>query len=187
MWSLDLSGDGGRAEVAYLFQPYEGYAGLGYLQVAAPGWPVWTSRRYQAWGAWVGDVDEDGRLDVILGIWSFKPRGEEPLPRKTVWVLSWDGVGFFERWRGSALSASVQGVTVADLDGDGVSDLIALEVMADTAYVKVYRWNEFGFVVRARLRLQGSDWRLREDAPVLCQMKCSKIKLDEGRLALVEF
>lgn len=186
-WTLDLNADGQQAAVSFTFQTHPNEeVPRGRLRVAVANQPPWTSRFYPAWGAWAGDIDGDHYPDILLGIWSYKPLPNQPYPHKTIWVLSWNGKTFFERWRGSALSDILHAAHVADLDGDGLSDLIALETHGEDYRLKVYRWRTFGVVVRAGRLLKGDGWTLNPDAPVVCQSQCFRIALAQNLIHLEE-
>ena len=109
---------------------------LGGVTVARglPGGTFLTARRFPITqlgdSAAVGDVNSDGRLDVVLG---------ELVPNGSVGVLLGDGAGGF------TVSASIPSgpspglVALADLDEDGPLDLVTLDSIADT--VQWFRGN----------------------------------------------
>jgi hypothetical protein len=96
------------------------------------------------WKVERGDVDGDGVDEALVGIWSRKPRHDEPEPHRTVWVLDWRDGTLYERWRGSALARPL-----ADFDvrrREGAADLlVAWERSARGCFETRYEWNGFGF------------------------------------------
>lgn len=139
--ALDLDGDA-RPETVSVYLSAD--STRGFLTVDDDR-GRWTSPTYRMWAAFGGDLDGDGRSEVVLGVWSDHPRHPEPEPHRAVWVLGWDGRRLSPRWRGSALARPVINVEVADLDGDDVSELVALETGSGSCFVTVYRWTGFGF------------------------------------------
>lgn len=105
----------------------------------------YTSPIYSAWSVRVGDLEGDGREEVVLGVWARETRHGEESPHRAVWVLGWRERGFVALWRGSAMARPLDNFDVLDLDGDGRDELLALERGGGGEVLSVYRWNGFGF------------------------------------------
>jgi len=158
--AADLDGDGRPDGLAAWF---DGERRRGVLQVTR-GAARWTSPIYPMWKVRTADLDGDGRAEVVLGVWSWRRRHDEPLPHRSVWVLGWDGRALVELWRGSALARPLEDVDVAAprTEGGGAvlgaALLVAEERAGGACYRTRYRWTGFGFV--------GVDREDRPCAPV---------------------
>jgi len=109
-----------------------------------PGWDVERAA--------VGDVDGDGRPEVVFSLWRvYQGRyGNQPF------VFGWRDGEMRPVWRGSAVADPIRELAVGDVDGDGVAELVVLE--GDPAEgrgepaiaVAVWRWSGWGFVLQWR-------------------------------------
>lgn len=122
----------------------------GFLSFENPGRQRWTSRIFPMWKARIGDLDGSGRDELVLGIWSRMKRHDEPSPSRAIWVMGWEGVDLIPLWQGSAMSLPLVDFEIADVDGDGRSELLAIERRGEQCFWTLYRWNGFGFWVDAR-------------------------------------
>ena len=116
---LDLNGDG-REEIVFSFQGQFGWAGPGPEGPDKP-WPfhpITPKGDYAAFthGMGVGDVNQDGRLDLIerTGWWEQPTRESRELWAKHVYDFAPGGYG------GAQLYAYAY-----DFDGDGLNDVLA--------------------------------------------------------------
>lgn len=187
VWSTgaDLDGDG-AAEAVWLYA--NPGRTRGFLYVAGRG-EQWVSGLYPLWKAAAGDLDGDGRSELVIGAWSRTRRHVEPEPHRTAWVLGWDGRALRELWRGSALGRPVRDLDVLDLDGDGRAELLARESGAGRCHLTAYRWTGFGFTGLASRALGCEDLApCPDDAPpgtVCGRSGRARPRLERGVLTLV--
>jgi hypothetical protein len=136
------------------------------------GSEIWSSPpEWDVKEARITDLDHDGSSEISLLIWrefapwpidayiprpgridSFHDRGGRSCH---LILIGWRRGGYAELWAGSALSQPLRSFDVADLDGDGAQELVALEGSYDRSRssgstIGVWDWNGFGFTLRAR-------------------------------------
>jgi len=109
---------------------------------------VWRGipARWNAWKVRIGDVDGDGRAEIVIGV--HKATRYVPEPRNGLFVFGWDGRRAYPKWLGSSLARPFSNFEVVDVDGDGVAEVVSRESERDgTASETVYSWRGFGFAV----------------------------------------
>jgi poly-gamma-glutamate capsule biosynthesis protein CapA/YwtB (metallophosphatase superfamily) len=133
----DLDGDGQPEEVAL-----EG----GRLQVWSPGGALaWESPlSWLVVDAALGDPDWDGRPDLVAIFWKADEAG---VLRSHPFLIRQNGGRYEEVWGGSAVSEPIWEVEVADLNGDGLDELIVLAIAPDGTgqTLSVWEWHGWGF------------------------------------------
>lgn len=115
--------------------------------------------------AQMGDMNHDGVDEAVLLVWRpfrpwpadrFMPYGgrienHQNLEGQScqVILIGWQKGAYKEIWAGSALANPISNVQIADLDGDGLLELAALENDYDSKQkggrLTVWRWIGFGF------------------------------------------
>ncbi|HEX7835887.1 MAG TPA: VCBS repeat-containing protein, partial [Kofleriaceae bacterium] len=86
----------------------------------------------EPWALAAGDVDGDGKLDLIV---SFRSRSEPAAPGQTVGALVNLGQGRFAEPVTAFLGTEPEAVTAADLDGDGRADIVTANVLDSVSVV----------------------------------------------------
>lgn len=112
---------------------------------------LWSGipHRWKPWKMTTGDVDGDGKDDIILGV--HKKTRFLPFEHNCLFVWGFDGTAATKKWLGSSLSKPFSDFVVANVDSDKASELIALETKINgQKCVVVYSWIGFGF---------GVDWQ----------------------------
>jgi hypothetical protein len=160
----DLDGDGVAEQLAL---------SDGHASIIFSGKAAWASPDgWQVAQAGFTDLNHDGRPEVTLLVRrSFQPWPiDRYLPHGGriqdfhnpdgmschLILIGWQRGAMRELWAGSAMADPVQSFAVADLDGDGRQELLALESRYDdlpgapSRALTAWEWNGFGFTLLAR-------------------------------------
>lgn len=106
-------------------------------------------RHWKPWKLLIGDVDGDGKREIILGV--HKKTRFLRFEHNCLFVYGFDGKAATKKWLGSSLSKPFSDFLIANVDSDKEDELIALETRRDgKKCIVVYSWIGFGF---------GSDWQ----------------------------
>jgi hypothetical protein len=101
-------------------------------------------RNHNPWKIMFEDVDGDAQPEVIVGTW--KKTRFHPVFDNRLFVYSWENSEIFPKWLGSRLSSPFDDFDFRDVDGDGIMELIALELQRNgLKRVMSYKWTGFGF------------------------------------------
>ena len=127
---------------------------------------LWQSpNEWRVSEAQIADMDHDGNNEAVLLVWrafqpwpvdQFMPYGGRIESHQNsegqscqLILIGWQKDGYREIWAGSALANPISNVLTADLDGDGLLELAALENDYDSnqkgGQLTVWRWIGFGF------------------------------------------
>lgn len=134
--AIDLTGDGApeiirRREDA--------------VEILQGGQSVWRSPpEWQVRDLALGDPNDDGRYEALLAVDKPGPSGT---PTSQPFVIGYRNGIYRDLWGGSPVGAPILEVELADLDGDGVEELAAIEAPLEGSarYVTVWRWHGWGF------------------------------------------
>jgi hypothetical protein len=129
--------------------------------------------------AGVGDLNHDGSVEAVLLVWRpFNPwKVERWLPSGGridrfqndegeschIILIGWRKNMFRERWAGSALAEPVNTLAMADMNRDGLDELVTLDSTysaspsAPAKALKVWEWNGFGFSLVSQVEGLFSD------------------------------
>jgi hypothetical protein len=142
----------------------------GRLSIISGGENVWQSPvEWQIIQAAISDLNHNGKPEVTLLLWRpFRPwpvdqwlpdggriaafHNDEGQSCQII-LIGWTRSGYNELWAGSAMADPITSFAVADLNGDNVQDLVALEgrytdsISSPARTLKVWEWNGFGFTV----------------------------------------
>lgn len=134
--------------------------------------PLWQSpSEWQVEQAFFSDLNQDNTRELALLVWrpfkpwpvdQFLPSGgrinsfhDEDDRSCHLILIKVEDESFREIWAGSAMASPLHSLVAADLDGDGMQELAAVEYSYNdknrTGSLVVWRWNGFGFSLEARL------------------------------------
>ena len=137
------------------------FSSAGAVWQSPPGWTVLQAQ--------ITDLNQDGIPEATLLVW--RPFRPWPVDRWLPYggriadfhdaggnschiiLIGWRGGAYGELWAGSALAEPVKSFAAADLNGDGVQELVTLEgnyadsPSAPARALKVWEWNGFGFSI----------------------------------------
>lgn len=137
--AMALDGPGTRAVIVARFVPSTAKVAA-RLQILGGG----VEPRRRPWRVTWGDVDGDGRAELLVGVIG-KARFD-PVERKRPFVYAWDGRRLVPKWLGSRLSRPIEDIILGNADDEGPDDLVAVESTRDGGLeVAVYAWKGFGF------------------------------------------
>lgn len=159
--TADMNGDG---------IPEEIHVEDGQIGLQQAGSLLWSSPKdWQVQSASLADLNLDGELELVLLVW--RPWQPWPVDRVLPFggriaefqteaglschliLIGWRGQAFGERWAGSALANPLTRLVTADLDGDGLAELAALEGSyadppgSSASSLTIWKWNGFGFTL----------------------------------------
>jgi hypothetical protein len=130
--SIDLTGDG----VPEIVRVQGGTA-----EIIQEGRPVWRSPpEWKIRDLALGDPNGDGRYEALLAI-------DRAQGASQPFVIGYRGGLYRQLWGGSPVSDPILEVELADLDGDGMQEMVTIESAAGGSLrdVAVWRWHGWGF------------------------------------------
>ena len=133
---IDLTGDGLPEQVRL-----DG----GRVVISSPGGDTWQSLpEWQVVDLAMGDPNDDGRAELLLALWKPDAAG---VARSHPFILGYRDGAYRTLWGGSAVADPILGVELADLDGNGVQELLVLEQRGAIPAVAAWRWHGWGFTL----------------------------------------
>lgn len=96
------------------------------------------------WKITLGDVDGNGRDEISIGVYKESPL--HPVMAKRPFIYSFIDGEMRPKWRGSRLSRPFTDYNFYDIDGDGVDELVSIEILEKGRnLINIYKWKGFGF------------------------------------------
>ncbi|HNT76030.1 MAG TPA: hypothetical protein PKH77_13530 [Anaerolineae bacterium] len=144
--ALDLTGDGVPETIRREDET---------LRILQDGVEIWCSD--PAWrvvDVALGDPNDDGRYELLAALW--KP-DETGVLTSHPFIIGHRGGAIKVIWGGSAVAHGIHEIALADVDGDGVEELLVLEsaqpgdgLDATQRTLSVWDWHGWGFNLRWR-------------------------------------
>lgn len=96
------------------------------------------------WKIAIGDIDGDGIDEISVGVYKESPLHQ--VMAKRPFIYSFENGGVQPKWRGSRLSRPFTNYNFFDIDGDGVDEIVSIEILQDNKkLMNSYKWKGFGF------------------------------------------
>jgi hypothetical protein len=146
----------------------------GVLDILSAGKTAWQSpKEWNVVQAEFADLNRDGAFEVTLLVW--RPFRSWPVDKWLpnggriasfhdadryscqIILIGWRNGQYREMWAGSALAEPIKSFAAADINGDGVQEMVTLENgyedprSATGETLKVWEWNGFGFTVVSKI------------------------------------
>lgn len=100
--------------------------------------------RLKPWKITTGDIDGDGKCEVSIGVYKKTPFHQ--VMAKRPFIYSFENNKLVPKWRGSRLSKPFTDYDFCDIDGDGIDEIVSIEILEDNKKViNTYKWEGFGF------------------------------------------
>jgi hypothetical protein len=140
----DMDNDGDFEELCMTGKPGRRY---GTSLVIKDGARVfeYDIKDLKPWKVQTADVDGDGKKEISIGV--FKTARFHPVEAKRPFIYNWsEKEGIYPKWLGSRLSRPFEDYIFADIDSDGMDELVSIELLSDgRKIVNSYNWKGFGF------------------------------------------
>lgn len=95
------------------------------------------------WKVRAGDVDGDGSPDVVVAVW--KKTRFDPVWDNRPFVYHWSKGGLHPSWLGSRLGKRFTDFELADVDGDGLHEIVTIGRARDGRCLSCFKRYGFGF------------------------------------------
>lgn len=96
------------------------------------------------WKVQAADVDGDGKEEISVGV--YKEARFHQVLAKRPFLFNWHGDTISPKWLGSRLARPFEDYIFADIDADGLDELVSIELSANgEKLLNSYKWKGFGF------------------------------------------
>lgn len=96
------------------------------------------------WKVTSGDVDGDEKDEISIGVYKKTPLHQ--VMAKRPFIYYYEDNRLLPKWRGSRLSKPFDDYDFYDIDGDGIDELISIELLQNgQKVINTYKWRGFGF------------------------------------------
>lgn len=101
-------------------------------------------KKFNPWKVITGDIDGNGLAEISVGVYKESPL--HPVMAKRPFIYTFVDGEIQPKWRGSRLSRPFTDYCFFDLDGDGIDEIIAIELVDENKkIINSYKWKGFGF------------------------------------------
>lgn len=140
--------------------------------------------QFKPWKLLIGDIDGDGIEEISVGVYKESPL--HPVMAKRPFIYSFVDGGIHPKWRGSRLSRPFTDYCFYDIDGDGIDEIISIEILEDNKkLINTYKWKGFGFEGYLESKIYEDITNLRLNQGIYIDVKEGNDKY-KGILKLVE-
>lgn len=99
--------------------------------------------RLKPWKVVLGDIDGDGIDEVSIGVYKKTPFHQ--VMAKRPFIYSYENNSLQPKWKGSRLSKPFTDYDFCDIDGDGIDEIVSIEILEDNnKVINTYKWEGFG-------------------------------------------
>lgn len=142
-YQADLDNDGVPDTLTITGKPLDRYGDYFIIETAGRTYQ-YDMRELNPWKVQTADVDGDGKIEISIGV--YKTARFHPVEDKRPFIYDWSEEGIAPKWLGSRLSRPFDDYIFADIDDDGMDELVSIEILIDgRKAVNSYKWKGFGF------------------------------------------
>lgn len=144
---------------------------------------------FNPWKVITGDIDGDGIDEISVGVYKESPL--HPVMDKRPFIYTFVDGKIQPKWRGSRLSKPFTDYCFYDIDGDGIDEIIAIEIVDNNKKrINSYKWKGFGFEGYLESKVYDNIMDLRLNKGIYINIKEGRdnysgfLKLTEGNLKI---
>lgn len=98
-------------------------------------------KKLNIWKATSKDIDGDSIEELVLGVYKKSPHHK--IMAKRIFIYNIKDLSLKAKYRASRLSLPFEDFAVFDLDGDGVGEIISIELKDNKKIIAAYKYNNF--------------------------------------------